>query len=67
MMVFVTSSPIIPITVAKVKVPSSHSTFMTCVVSWLTSPMTVTPTYNANFDLYASEMSCRHEFGLLQP
>lgn len=42
-MVLVTSSVMIPMTVAKVKVPTNHSTFIRCDVSAFTSPITVTP------------------------
>lgn len=43
MMVCVTSSVMIPMTVAKVKVPTSQSRFIRLLVHALTSPITVTP------------------------
>ena len=43
MMVWVTSSVMMPMTVAKVKVPTSHSKFIRLHVHAFTSPMTVTP------------------------
>ena len=43
MTVDTTSSVTIPRMTARVKVPSIHSTFIRWAVSWLISPMTVTP------------------------
>ena len=47
MIVLVTSSVMIPMTVAKVNVPTSHRIFIRWDVIALTSPMTVTPERNS--------------------
>ena len=60
MMVWVTSSVMIPMTVANVKVPSIHSTFMRCAVSGLTSPITVTPVQARVVGLYMREVALLH-------
>lgn len=61
MIVLVTSSVMIPMTVAKVKVPTSHRTFIRCDVMALTSPITVTPEWSSTGHLLAPTSTCNTE------